>query len=135
METRNQKLETRRGPGLVSGFWFLVSSFRLRPSPFSLLPFAFWSLVSGFWFPQPAFCLPPQTLGDVRAVRTNNQLDLYESGLKTLTQSSDPRTRGRALALLALFYVDQKRTNEALPLLGQAADADPLVAPWLRLRI
>jgi soluble lytic murein transglycosylase-like protein len=135
METRSQKLETRRGAGLVSGFRFLPSGFRMPPSSFSLLPFVFWFLVSGFWFPHPAFCLPPQTLDDVRALRMNNQLDLYESGLKTLTQSTDPRTRGRALALLALLYVDQKRTNEALPLLGQAADADPLVAPWLRLRI
>ena len=99
------------------------------------LPSAFCFLLSAFCLPPPAFCLPPQTLDDVRVLRTNNQLDLYESGLKTLTQSNDQRTRGRALALLALFYVDQKRTNEALPLLGQAADADPLVAPWLRLRI
>jgi len=75
------------------------------------------------------------TLDDVRLMRTNNQLDRYESGLKTLAQSPDPQTKGRALALLALFYVDQKRTDEALPILGQAADADPLAAPWLRLRV
>jgi len=74
------------------------------------------------------------TLDEVRSLRTNNQLDLYEAGLKTLTQSPDAQTKGRALTLLALFYVDQKRTAEALPLLGQAANADPLVAPWLRLR-
>src|SRR5438309_11131594 len=72
------------------------------------------------------------TLDEVRSLRTNNQLDLYEAGLKTLTQSPDAQTKGRALALLALFYVDQKRTAEALPLLGEAANADPLVAPWLR---
>jgi soluble lytic murein transglycosylase-like protein len=75
------------------------------------------------------------TLDDVRALRTNNQLDQYETGLKTLTQSNDAQTRGRALALLALFYIDQKRTGEALPILTQAADANPLAAPWLRLRI
>jgi soluble lytic murein transglycosylase len=75
------------------------------------------------------------TLDVVRLLRKNNQLDLYESGLKTLAQSPDAQTKGRALALLALFYIDQKRTDEALPILGQAADADPLAAPWLRLRV
>jgi soluble lytic murein transglycosylase-like protein len=74
------------------------------------------------------------TLEEVRSLRTSNQLDAYETGLKTLTLSADPQTKGRALALLALFYIDQKRAGEALPLLGQAADADWLVAPWLRLR-
>jgi soluble lytic murein transglycosylase len=77
---------------------------------------------------------PPLTLDAVRPFRTSQQPDLYESGLKTLALSSDPQTKGRALSLLALFYVDQKRTVDALPLLSQAADADPLVAPWLRLR-
>jgi soluble lytic murein transglycosylase-like protein len=90
--------------------------------------------------PAPAPVVVPEppkapTLDDVRAFHTNNQLDLYESGLKSLAQSPDPKTKGRALALLALFDVDQKRTDAALPLLDQAADADPLVAPWLRLRI
>ncbi len=77
---------------------------------------------------------PPLTFEVVRPFRTSSQPDLYESGLKTLTESPDPQTRGRALTLLALFYVDQKRTAEAQPVLRQAADADPLVAPWLRLR-
>ena len=40
------------------------------------------------------------------------------------------RTDEDALALL-----DQKRTDEALPLLAQAADANPGIAPYLRLRI
>src|SRR4029077_5330108 len=75
------------------------------------------------------------TLDDVRLMRTNNELDLYESGLKTLSQSTDATTKGRALALLALFYVDQKRTDDALPVLAEAADADALAAPWLRLRM
>lgn len=74
------------------------------------------------------------TLDEVHSLRTSNQLDAYESGLKTLVLSADNQVKGRAQALLALFYIDQKRTDEAQPLLGQAADADPLVAPWLRLR-
>ena len=75
------------------------------------------------------------TMDEVRALRATQQFPEYESGLQTLTQSPDPTTQRRALALLALFYVDQKRTAEALPLLRQAADADPLAAAWLRLRI
>jgi len=87
--------------------------------------------------PTPAPVVEPPklpTLDEVRALRTSQRLDLYESGLKSLTQSPDAITQRRALALLALFYVDQKRTAEALPALAQAADADPLAAPWLRLR-
>ena len=72
---------------------------------------------------------------EVRALRASNQPDLYESGLKSLTQGGDALTQRRALTLLALFYVDQKRTAEALASLEQAADADPLAAPWLRLRV
>jgi soluble lytic murein transglycosylase-like protein len=86
---------------------------------------------------EPVAALEPlkvPTLDDVRSLRTNNQPDLYEAGLKTLSQSPDAQTKGRALALLALFYIDQKRTAEALPLLGLAAEADALAAPWLRLR-
>ncbi len=52
-----------------------------------------------------------------------------------MSDSSEPNTSRRALALLALFYIDQKRPEGALPLLGRAADAYPEVAPWLRLRI
>jgi soluble lytic murein transglycosylase len=85
--------------------------------------------------PIPEPVKPPPTLDDVRALRANNQLDLYESGLKTLAQSGDAQTKGRALALLALFYLDQKRADDALTALAKAADADTLAAPWLRLRI
>jgi len=87
--------------------------------------------------PAPVAVVEPvklPTLDEVRSLKTNNQLDRYEAGLKTLTQSPDAQTKGRALTLLALYYVEQKRTAEALPLLGQAANAAPLVAPWLRLR-
>ncbi len=77
----------------------------------------------------------PATLEEARAVRAAGKLDVYERALKALEQSPDARTSRRATDLLALFYVDQKRPDEALPLLAKAADADPLVAPWMRLRI
>jgi len=141
MKSRRQKAEGRSG---IRGCWLL-------------LPSAFCFLLSAFACSHPAPTaapLPPTpapapaagpveviepvkqpTLDEVRLLRTNNQLDLYESGLKTLAQSSDAPTKGRALALLALFYIDQKRTADALAALGPAADADALAAPWLRLRI
>lgn len=77
----------------------------------------------------------PATLADARAALASGKLDLYEAGLKALAQSPDALTSRRATDLLALFYVDQNRPQEALPLLGRAADLDPLVAPWMRLRI
>jgi len=138
MKSREQKAEGRSGivrgwPLLPSAFCLLLSACsRPAPVPAPLPP-------APAPAPAPVEALEPlvkqPTLDDVRLLRTNNQLDLYESGLKTLAQSPDAQTRGRALALLALFYVDQKRTDEALPILGQAADADPLAAPWLRLRV
>lgn len=79
---------------------------------------------------------PPKqlTLDEVRALRTSNQLDAYAAGLAALTQSTDERTRGRASALLALYDIERKRPADALPLLERAATADPLIAPWMRLR-
>jgi soluble lytic murein transglycosylase len=152
-KTRNQKPETGMAPRdrmmrdpsrlLVSAFWFLVSAWFLvctactqsaptaptaappPPAPVSMPVAAPVAVVEPVKVP---------TLDEVRSLRTNNQLDLYEAGLKTLSQSADAQTKGRALALLALLYVDQKRMAEALPLLGEAANADPLAAPWLRLR-
>src|SRR5437764_2532331 len=154
MEVRRQKAE-----GRSRDRWHISRSLvLLLPSAFcfltSILPSAFCFLLFNCARPTPtAAPVPPApvpmsvptpvavvepvklpTLDEVRSLRTNNQLDLYEAGLKTLVGSTDAQTKGRALALLALLYVDQKRTAEALPLLREAANADPLVAPWLRLR-
>lgn len=82
--------------------------------------------------PAPAL---PSTLDEARADRAAGKLDLYERGLQALAKSPDALTSRRATALLALFYLDEKRPQEALPLLAAAANADPLVAPWMRLRI
>jgi len=142
VEVRNQKAEGRDKRSRWFVLLLLLSALGLLPSctgskpevtpPPPPVPVA--------TAPEPApapVVEPPKlpTLDEVRALRTNQQLDLYESGLKSLTQSPDPITQRRALSLLALFYIDQKRTAEALPALAQAADTDPLAAPWLRLRI
>jgi soluble lytic murein transglycosylase len=121
----------------MTGVFILLLSACSRPAPVPApLPPA--PVLAPTPAPAPVEALEPvkpPTLDEIRLLRTNNQLDLYESGLKTLAQSPDAQTKGRALALLALFYVDQRRTDEALPILGQAADSDPLAAPWLRLRV
>jgi soluble lytic murein transglycosylase len=77
----------------------------------------------------------PRTIDEARAARREGKLDLYERGLQALTASNEPQASRRAKALLALFYVDQKRAADALPALATAADAYPEVAPWLWLRI
>src|SRR5437764_8811873 len=137
-KVRKQKAESRNDGRsrvflLLSAFCFLllIACTRSTPTAAPLPP-------PPAPVPAPVAVVEPvvktPTLDEVRSLRTNNQLDLYEAGLKTLSRSPDAQTKGRALALLALLYVDQKRTAEALPLLREAANADPLVAPWLRLR-
>lgn len=59
----------------------------------------------------------------------------YEAALRTLTTSDDAVTRRRALALLGLTLHEQKRYDEAIPLLEEAAGTYGEVAPFLRLRI
>jgi soluble lytic murein transglycosylase len=46
-----------------------------------------------------------------------------------------PEQKRRATVHQALSLLDQKRTDEAIPLLGQAADENPGLAPYLRLKI
>src|SRR5690349_3218221 len=76
----------------------------------------------------------PLTIEDVRALRTAGRLDEYERALRALTLSNDRQTRGRAAALLALTYLEQKRTADAAPLLARAAADDASIAPWMWLR-
>lgn len=77
----------------------------------------------------------PATIEEARAVRAAEKLDIYERALQALASSPDPQTSRRAQALLGLFYSDQKRPADAVPVLARAADAYPEVAPWLRIRI
>ena len=75
----------------------------------------------------------PTTLNEARALRRAD-VDRYERTLRQLTASEDPTTASRASALLGLHLFDQKRFDEAVPALQNAADRSPLVAPFLRLR-
>jgi soluble lytic murein transglycosylase-like protein/predicted negative regulator of RcsB-dependent stress response len=78
---------------------------------------------------------PAVSIDDVRALRTAGQNEDYEKALKVLALSTDQKTRGRAEALLGLFYFERDEHDAAVPWLQKAAEDDPLVAPWLWLRI
>jgi soluble lytic murein transglycosylase len=89
--------------------------------------------------PPPAPVVAPEPLAqnfdEAKQLLAAGRLDLYEHSLQALGTSTDPQTSHRAMALLALFYIDQKRTEDAIPALTRAADAYKEVAPWLRLRV
>ena len=77
----------------------------------------------------------PATIDEARALLANGHADEYERALKALTVSHDPATRRGAVALLGIYDYDQKRFDDALPLLTEAVSLYPEVAPFLRLRI
>jgi soluble lytic murein transglycosylase len=75
------------------------------------------------------------TLAEARALRDAGQLDAYERALQSLSVSSDPIVARKALAVLGLFELEQKRTDLAFATLSKAAEGNPLTAPFLRLRM
>jgi soluble lytic murein transglycosylase len=83
--------------------------------------------------PEPLYCPPPPpppppSIEEVRAL--HGDAAAYEQGLLAIGAADK-----RALALLGLLLVEQKRDLEAAPVLRQAAAAYPEVAPWLKLRV
>ncbi|MCU1348819.1 MAG: Soluble lytic murein transglycosylase and related regulatory protein, partial [Acidobacteria bacterium] len=76
-----------------------------------------------------------ETLDEARSLRRNGRLEEYERSLKLFAASSDPRLANRALALLGLHQLEQKRFDEAYATLTRAADLYPEVAPFLRVRL
>jgi tetratricopeptide (TPR) repeat protein len=110
----------------VSGRWpvaggliLLVACVRTAPPPPPTAP-----PPAPIVAPEP----PPPKLDDALAAKAAGKLDEYDHILRVLANSPEPQTQHRALALLALH-------ENTVPLLEQAADAYPEVAPWLRLRI
>src|SRR3954451_10390048 len=77
--------------------------------------------------------VPAPTLDDARKLK--DKPAEYETALLALSNSSDAKTQGRALALLGLLYEQQKQSGSAIKALATAADLDAIVAPWLRLRV
>jgi len=107
--------------------------------------FAFCILHSAFFFscgrttpapppppPQPAppaIAEPalPATVDEARQLKTSDP-ETYERALKAIATP-------RALALLGMYQFEQKRWDDAIGSLTQAAEQWPTVAPFLRLRI
>ena len=77
----------------------------------------------------------PSTIDEARSLLRNGQKDAYERGLQALSQSVDSERHRRALALLGLYYFDEKRWDDAFKYLSQAANANPAIASYLRLRL
>jgi tetratricopeptide (TPR) repeat protein len=77
----------------------------------------------------------PSTIEESIAAKGRGRTDLFEAGLQRLGDSTDEAVRRRALALLGLFQLDQKRWAESIETLGKAVHAYPDVAPFLELRI
>ena len=83
--------------------------------------------------PPPPPPVPAPTLDDARKLK--DKPAEYEAALIALSTSADPKTQGRALALLGLLYEQQKQGESAIKALSVAAGMDTIVAPWLRLRV
>src|SRR5437762_4531892 len=83
---------------------------------------------------KPPAELLPATLEEATPLRTSDPAK-YERALQSLASSPDPLTSRRALAILGLFQLDAKRYDDAFATLTKAADANPLIAPFLRLRL
>ncbi len=77
---------------------------------------------------------PPPTLEEARALKGGDPA-LYERALRSVAVSPDPAESRQAEVLLALELFDRKQFAEALPELETAVAANPLITPWLQLRI
>jgi soluble lytic murein transglycosylase len=75
------------------------------------------------------------TVDEARTLLREGRAADYERALQSLATSTDAQTRRRATALLALYLHEQKRYDEAVPLLHRAATLYPEVAPFLHLRV
>ena len=77
---------------------------------------------------------PPPTLDEARALK-NDDPEKYDRALRGLAMSADPNSVRVARTLLALDLFDRKQFELAVPALQDAAASDPLIAPYLQLRI
>jgi soluble lytic murein transglycosylase len=85
--------------------------------------------------PAPVVEPPAISIDAARALYNAGSLPQYERSLVALSASTDPVVARRAMALLGLFDVEQKRWDAAFDALTKAAGEDPAVAPFLELRL
>src|SRR5262245_13815159 len=79
--------------------------------------------------PMEAVTPKTHTLDEARQLLRSGQKEDYERALLFLARSADETTKRRALALHGLFLFDEKRYDDAVPALTQAAAAYAEVAP------
>lgn len=84
--------------------------------------------------PAAALALP-HTFPELAAAKAAGKNDLYEAGLKALAANGDETQKARALAMLGLYYEEQKRFNEAVASLMQASNLNRDIAPFLGMHI
>ena len=84
--------------------------------------------------PTSAAAPPPATLDEVRALK-NEDATRYDRALQSLTTSADATTARRAQTLLALDLFDRKQFEHAVTALQTATASNPLIAPYLELRL
>jgi soluble lytic murein transglycosylase-like protein/predicted negative regulator of RcsB-dependent stress response len=88
--------------------------------------------------PAPAAINEPEieTISEARQLLLQDDPEGYEQALAKIAVSTrEEKTRSRALALRAVHLHQQKEWADAVPALRSAADANPLAAPFLRLRL
>ncbi|MFN2442804.1 MAG: transglycosylase SLT domain-containing protein, partial [Thermoanaerobaculia bacterium] len=73
----------------------------------------------------------PETVEQAEEAATEES---YEASLRRLALSEEEETRRRAIASLAIFLREAGRLEEAADAFGQAADTNPVIAPYLRLQ-
>lgn len=101
----------------------------LFPIILFLIPFA---ACGGSPHPAPAAAQEAVTVEQAEA---SNPQETLETSLRRLAQSEERDVRRKALARLAVLLADEERWDEAVVALREAADANPLIADYLRLRL
>ena len=95
-----------------------------------LIPF---TACGGSPHPAPAPGQEPETVEQAEASTPQNES--LEGSLRRLARSDEADVRRKALARLAVLLADEERWDEAVVALREAADANPLIADYLRLRL
>lgn len=100
-----------------------------------VIPFAILILTACSGPARPAASPRPEQPQTLEQAETAPEEESYEASLRRLATSDDAQTRQRALARLALFFRSQSRLDEAAAALAEAAEANPLIRPHLRLEL
>lgn len=76
---------------------------------------------------------PPRSVEEAEVLLEQGREEAWEESLRGIAASGSAEA-ATAAALLADHYLDEKRWNEAVAALDQAAELNPEIAPWLEVR-